>query len=129
MMKMAFLIKLLMCLSAFHCLAVFGQLIPHADSKIIEAVESNKRYKNEHMGFRIQLAFDSDKSLIDSLKITFLQTYPKTEAYVNFEAPYFNLLVGDFRSEIEAELFKQQLIGTYPLTVIQRSKIKLPRID
>jgi hypothetical protein len=38
-------------------------------------------------------------------------------------------MVGDYRSEIEAALFKQQLIGNYPLAVIQRTKIKLPRID
>jgi hypothetical protein len=38
-------------------------------------------------------------------------------------------MVGDYRNEIEAGLFKQQLLGTYPLTVIQRTRIKLPRID
>lgn len=108
---------------------MYGQLKPHVDPIIERGIDSNKHYRNELMGYRIQLAFDSDKKLIDSLRLKFITTYPKTEAYISFEAPYFNFMVGDYRSEIEAGLFKQQLIGAYPLTVIQRTRIKLPRID
>jgi len=108
---------------------MYGQLKPHVDPIIERGIDSNKHYRNELMGYRIQLAFDSDKKLIDSLRLKFITTYPKTEAYISFEAPYFNIMVGDYRSEIEAGLFKQQLIGAYPLTVIQRTRIKLPRID
>lgn len=109
-----------------HSLA---QLIPHNDPKIIAGIDSNKYYRNELMGYRIQLAFDSEKSTIDSLRIKFSALYPKIETYVTFEAPYFNFMVGDFRTEIEAEELKRIIIGGYPLTVIQRTKIKLPRID
>ena len=107
----------------------FSQLIPHNDQKIIDAVDSNMYYRNELTGYRIQLAFDSEKSTIDSLRIKFATVYPKIETYVTFEAPYFNFMVGDFRTEIEAEEFKRKIIGGYPLTVIHRTKIKLPRID
>jgi len=108
---------------------VSGQLTPHMYPIIERAIDSNKHYRNELSGYRIQLAFDSDKQLIDSLRLKFITSYPKIEAYISFEAPYFNFMVGDYRSEIEAGLFKQQLLGTYPLTVIQRTRIKLPRID
>lgn len=108
---------------------MYGQLKPHVDPIIERGIDSNKHFRNELMGYRIQLAFDSDKKLIDSLRLKFITTYPKTEAYISFEAPYFNFMVGDYRSEIEAALFKQQLIGAYPLAVIQRTRIKLPRID
>jgi hypothetical protein len=108
---------------------VSGQLTPHIDPIIERGIDSNRHYRNELSGYRIQLAFDSDKKLIDSLRLKFITSYPKTEAYISFEAPYFNFMVGDYRSEIEAGLFKQQLLGAYPLTVIQRTRIKLPRID
>lgn len=108
---------------------VSGQLRPHIDPIIERSVDSNRHYRNELTGYRIQLAFDSDKKLIDSLRLKFITTYPKIETYISFEAPYFNFMVGDYRSEIEAGLFKQQLLGAYPLTVIQRTRIKLPRID
>ena len=108
---------------------VTGQIKPHVDPVINQGIDSNKHYRNEFFGYRIQLAFDSDKEIIDSLRLKFSASYPKTEVYVAFEAPYFNFMVGDYRSEIEAALFKQQLIGNYPLAVIQRTKIKLPRID
>ena len=108
---------------------VMGQIKPHVDPVINQGIDSNKQYRNELYGYRIQLAFDSDKEIIDSLRLKFSSSYPKTEVYVAFEAPYFNFMVGDYRSEVEAALFKQQLIGNYPLAVIQRTKIKLPRID
>lgn len=108
---------------------IMSQIKPHVDPVIDQGIDSNKHYRNEVFGYRIQLAFDSDKEIIDSLRLKFSSSYPKTEVYVAFEAPYFNFMVGDYRSEIEAALFKQQLIGSYPLAVIQRTKIKLPRID
>ena len=106
-----------------------GQFIPHADPIIEKNIDSNRTYRNELIGFRIQLAFDSDKPLIDSLRLKFISLCPKQDAYITFEAPYFNLMAGDFRTEIEAEVVRKELLGLFPLTVIQRTRIKLPRID
>jgi hypothetical protein len=109
-----------------NCLA---QFIPHADPIIEETIDSNRTYRNDLTGYRIQLAFDSDKPLIDSLRLIFVGLFPKQDAYTTFEAPYFNLMAGDFRTEIEAEVLRKELLGLFPLTIIQRTRIKLPRID
>jgi hypothetical protein len=129
MLNRSFLKRHILILPLIFSINVIGQLTPHSDPIIERSIDSNKHYRNELSGYRIQLAFDSDKKLIDSLRLKFITTYPKIETYTSFEAPYFNFMVGDYRSEIEAGLFKQQLLGTYPLTVIQRTRIKLPRID
>ncbi|MFM1809685.1 MAG: hypothetical protein RLZZ382_910 [Bacteroidota bacterium] len=129
MLNRSFLKRHILILLLTFSINVIGQLTPHTDPIIERGIDSNRHYRNELSGYRIQLAFDSDKKLIDSLRLKFITTYPKIEAYISFEAPYFNFMVGDYRSEIEAGLFKQQLLGTYPLTVIQRTRIKLPRID
>jgi hypothetical protein len=106
-----------------------GQFIPHEDPLIEKTIDSNRTYRNDHPGFRIQLAFDTDKLLIDSLRLVFVGLCPKQDAYIAFEAPYFNLMAGDFRTEIEAEVLRKELLGLFPLTIIQRARIKLPRID
>lgn len=129
MLNRSFLKRHILILLLMFSINVIGQLTPHSDPIIERGIDSNRHYRNELSGYRIQLAFDSDKKLIDSLRLKFITTYPKIETYISFEAPYFNFMVGDYRSEIEAGLFKQQLLGTYPLTVIQRTRIKLPRID
>ena len=129
MLNRSFLKRHILILLLTFSINVIGQLTPHTDPIIERGIDSNRHYRNELSGYRIQLAFDSDKKLIDSLRLKFITTYPKIEAYISIEAPYFNFMVGDYRSEIEAGLFKQQLLGAYPLTVIQRTRIKLPRID
>lgn len=114
---------------AFYGNIYFGQFISHTDPIIEKTIDSNRSFRKEITGFRIQLAFDTDKPMIDSLRLKFLSLYPKYDAYINFEAPYFNLMAGDFRLEIEAELLRRELLGQFPLTIVHRTRIKLPRID
>ena len=55
--------------------------------------------------------------------------YPKIDTYVRFEAPNFNLMVGDFRTQAEAEALVDRIRGKYPLTIVHKEQINLPRID
>ena len=48
---------------------------------------------------------------------------------MNFEAPNFNLLVGDFRTRIEAEKILEEILGRYTITIIRKGIINLPRVD
>ena len=120
---------ILICFLILFSFSVKGQIKTHVDPDVRIGVDSLKSYKNETLGFRIQLGFDADKNNLDSLRIKFMTLYPKTDAYITFEAPYFNFMVGDFRTEIEASLMKEKLIGLFPLCIIHRTRIKLPRID
>ena len=61
------------------------------------------------IGYRIQICFDSNKSIVDEAKSKFISAYPKTEVYMVFENPNFNLMVGDFRTLIAAEKMKARL--------------------
>ncbi len=80
-------------------------------------------------GFRIQIAFDSNKDAVDEVRKKFVGLYPKTDTYLTFEAPNFNLRVGDFRTQIEAEKFREKLAGQFPISIIHKENINLPRIE
>jgi hypothetical protein len=80
-------------------------------------------------GYRVQLCFDSDKSVVDQTRAQFVSEYPKIDTYVRFEAPNFNLMVGDFRTQKEAEELVERIRGRYPLTIVHKEQINLPRID
>lgn len=80
-------------------------------------------------GFRIQIAFDSNKDAVDEVRKKFVGLYPKTDTYLTFEAPNFNLRVGDFRTQIEAEKFREKLAGEFPISIIHKENINLPRIE
>jgi hypothetical protein len=80
-------------------------------------------------GYRLQICFDSDKSIIDETRNRFISLYPKIDTYVTFEAPNFNLMVGDFRTLIEAEKIQAEIHGKFTIVIVHKTQINLPRID
>lgn len=105
----------------------------HAQVNIIKDIRIDEKIitktQKQILGYRVQICFDSDKNLVDQTRIRFLNQYPKIDTYINFEAPNFNLKVGDFRTQIEAEKLKEKIISDYSLTIIHKELINLPRID
>jgi len=80
-------------------------------------------------GYRVQLAFDSEKSVVDDARAKFSSLYPKVDTYVEFKAPHYFLKVGDFRTQLEAEEIKANTGTLFPTAFIVKEKINLPRID
>jgi hypothetical protein len=93
------------------------------------ALKISQGIKQETMGYRVILASEYEKKTADSLRNNFIQANQRTDSYIEFDAPKFVLSVGDFRTEIEAEWFSKHLTGNYPLNVVIRRRINLPRID
>jgi hypothetical protein len=105
----------------------YAQVLITSDERIEDAVL--KRLKRDLFGYRIQLAFDSDKQKVDLVRQSFLTQFPHLETYITFEAPNFNLKAGNFRTQIEAELVKEKMVLMYPLNNILKEKINLPSIN
>lgn len=108
-------------------LTVFGQISLSSDERLSRAVSN--RLKRDIYGYRIQLAFDYDKPKVDLIRQSFLSQFPHIETYITFEAPNFNLKVGNFRTQIEAELVKEKMVLQYPLNNILKEKIAMPSIN
>jgi hypothetical protein len=98
------------------------------DSRINELVFLEQSI-DEIQGYRLQICFDSDKNVIDEARDRFLKLYPTIDTYVEFEAPHFNLKVGDFRTRLEAEKIKRQIFGEFVICIVHQDLIQLPRID
>jgi hypothetical protein len=114
------------CCVTYHTIA---QIEVKGDSQFQWLADSAKRNKAPMMGFRVVLAFESNKALVDSLKLKFQELHPKIEAYVIYEPPNFRLVVGDYRTEIEAQSLVKKLPLEFPLSLVQKMPINLPRID
>lgn len=80
-------------------------------------------------GYRVQLAFDSDKSVVDEARSKFSALYPKVDTYMEFIAPHYFLKVGDFRTMLEAEEIKANTGNLFPTSNIVKGRVNLPRID
>lgn len=106
---------------------IYGQIEVNVDDRLEQKVSA--RLERELYGFRIQLAFDSDKQQVDIVRMNFLNKFPELETYITFEAPNFNLKAGNFRTQIEAELIKEKMVLQFPLNNIIKEKINLPSIN
>ena len=80
-------------------------------------------------GYRIQLFFDTDRALLDNQRAKFIALYPKIDTYVSYQAPNYFLKAGDFRSLLEAERLKNQLLKDFPTSFVVKELVNLPRID
>jgi hypothetical protein len=80
-------------------------------------------------GFRIQLFFDSNKSEINNAKSRFISRFSKVDTYITYDQPNFFLKVGDFRTRLEAEKIKAQIVAEFPTSFIVKEKINLPRLE
>jgi hypothetical protein len=111
----------------FNSSTVVAQITIDADPRLVENIA--KKASKQIGGYRIQICFDSDKSIIDEARNRFISMYPKIDTYVTFEAPNFNLMVGDFRTLIDAEKIQEEIAGKFTVVIIHKTQINLPRID
>lgn len=79
-------------------------------------------------GYRIQLFFDQSRSAVDKARSTALQKDNETPTYIEYKAPNYLLLLGDYRSQLEAEKARATLISEFPEAIVIEDKIHLPKI-
>jgi len=85
--------------------------------------------KQKTIGWRIQIFFDSgnnSKSKAYSKKGVFMAMYPDMNVYLMFQSPYYKVRVGDFRTRMDAEGFKQKLLGEFPDAFVVKDEIRPP---
>lgn len=100
------------------------------DPRIDDLVKAQIPAANpEIIGYRLQLAFDTNKGFIDDARSRFAAMFPKVDTYVEFIAPHYFLKVGDFRTQLEAEKIKVSTTQQFPTCFVVKEKINLPRID
>ena len=78
-------------------------------------------------GYRIQICFDRDKSIVEKARTKFSNMYPKMGAYITPEPPYFSLTVGDFQRKEEAQAVKDKIFGKFAITNIQLGLVNPPQ--
>jgi hypothetical protein len=107
--------------------STFAQTKVIADSRIMGLVGGKSG--GSYMGFRLHISFDSEKTVIDNQRKSFISQYPGIDTYVTYRTPYFYFDAGDFRTKAEADEIHKKLIKKFPLSTVVKQAINLPRID
>jgi len=96
---------------------------------LVSKYENILKAKNGVEGWRVQIMFKTKKEEIQQLKITFIKLYPKIPAYLEYDAPYYRVRVGNCRTKLEAIKIQRQISknfpGAYPVPeIINFSQLK-----
>jgi hypothetical protein len=79
-------------------------------------------------GFRVQLYFDQDRSSVNNARAKVLQLDASAETFVEYKAPNYNLLYGNFRTRLEAKKARAELMSLFPESIIVKDKIYFPKL-
>ena len=60
-------------------------------------------------GFRVQVLTTNKRNAALDAKAKVMQLYPEHRSYVDFEAPYFKVRIGDFKTRDEATELRNKL--------------------
>lgn len=83
-------------------------------------------------GFRIQVYVESgnqSRVRIQNKKFEFEELFPQIPSYIVYDAPYFKLRVGDFRTRLEARKVAEQISDEYGDAFIVVDEINPPEIE
>lgn len=79
-------------------------------------------------GFRVQVYFDQEREAIDEARKKLVLFDPELPNYINYNAPNYLLLVGNYRTKIEAEKLQNKLINDFPESIVIKTEILLPSV-
>lgn len=127
----------LLSILALFCCGAFGQTPSNVkvSSEINDLVNKHIAYnkaRNGINGYRIQIFFDSgnnSKTRAYAIKSNFVLKYAYVNSYITYEAPNYKVRVGDFRTRLDAEKFRNEIIEEYPAAFCITDIINLPKLD
>jgi hypothetical protein len=83
----------------------------------------------ERPGYRIQIYLGQSSSDSKTAKTNFMYKFDDQSAYRDYDSPNFKVVVGDFRTRLEAEEYLENLKERYPGAYVVSSLIKPVRLD
>ena len=126
-MKEPIIIFLLCIFGLLNVTAQDGNVQVYADPAI-EALVNRHSRMNENasriiVGFRIQIIQSTSRDPVFQKKSAFSRSYAY-KTYTSYNAPYFKLRVGDFKTRLEAYQALQKVKRSFSESFIVRAKIK-----
>ncbi len=100
------------------------------DTLLIRHIEHNKANPAIE-GWRVQVYFESgnnSKQLAINARDRFTELFPEYGAYLTFNEPYYKVRVGDFRTRMDAEGFRQLVITEFPNAYVVPDKVMYDKL-
>ncbi len=110
------------------CFLTYSQSSADADIKLKLLSDKNSEYhrktEGEVDGYRIKIHFGIDKTVASDVKQKFSARYNDVPAYIDYKQPNWVIVVGNFKTRLDAfETFKRIQMD-FPNAFIVKSKVK-----
>jgi len=105
------------------------QVFINGNARLLSVIKDHKEInkgKLEIRGWRIIVYMGSGKNArnqANSVKLKIRNRYSDVEPHLVHHSPYFKILVGDYRTRIDAESFRRKLIREYPNSYVVESEV------
>ena len=86
--------------------------------------EYHKRTNGESDGYRVKIHFSADKTKAREVQSKFSTKYNDIKTYEEYQQPNFVIIVGDFKTKLEAYDLLKKIKEDYPNAFIVKSKIR-----
>ncbi len=86
------------------------------EAQLNDIIVSKVHARKSQQVWRVRIYIGSEKNArttAQSTRNAFVAKYPEISADIDYPSPYFKVLVGSFRTRIEAESFKRKLGSEY----------------
>lgn len=109
------------------CFKAQNELIQKDTANIHLLIAKKKLYhqltNGQYEGYRIKIFFDTNRSKMEKIKNEFQAKYPDIPVYDDYVQPNFILVVGNFRTKIEAFDVLKKIQPDYPNAFIIKTFI------
>jgi hypothetical protein len=97
--------------------------------KVAEVVQKKAEYHHltggDKDGYRIKIHFGIDRDAAENVRTKFSTAFPEYTTYKEYQQPNFVVLVGDYKTKLEAFESLKKIQVEFPNAFIVKGKIKV----
>lgn len=86
--------------------------------------EYHRRTNGESDGYRVKIHFGSDRAKAEEIQAKFTGKYTDIPTHEEYQQPNFVIMVGDYKTKLEAFEAMKKIKEDYPYAFIVKSKIR-----
>lgn len=91
--------------------------------------EYHRRTNGEVEGYRVKIHFSADKSKMKEAQSRFSSRYSDVATYEDYQQPNWVVMVGDFKTKLEAQELLKTIKGDFPYAFIVKSRVRPTKLN
>lgn len=124
-MKKALIIVALFAAGKFRAQDVQAQTQLRVQQVVQKKAEYHRITNGVQDGYRIKIHFGVDREAAETVRTKFTKSFPDYDTYKEYQQPNFVVLVGDFKTRLEAHESLQKIKSEFPTAFVVKEKINV----